>query len=65
MEHNLSPDFVKERAAIVSSITKEEINALAKKYLHLKGMLMVVVGDVKTLKPQLEALGYEVINYQI
>lgn len=28
-------------------------------------MLMVVVGDVKTLKPQLEALAYEVINDQI
>jgi zinc protease len=28
-------------------------------------MLMVVVGDAKSLKPQLEALGYEVVNYDI
>jgi len=26
---------------------------------------MVVVGDAKTLRPQLEALGYEVIDYDI
>jgi zinc protease len=31
----------------------------------LSEMLMVVVGDAKTLKPQLEALGYQVINYEI
>lgn len=28
-------------------------------------MFMVVVGDAKILKPQLAALGYEVIDYEI
>jgi zinc protease len=65
LEHNLTPSFVKERADIVESITAEEINALAKKHLNLAEMLMVVVGDAKTLKPQLEALGYEVVPYEI
>ncbi|MGB1261861.1 MAG: M16 family metallopeptidase [Cognaticolwellia sp.] len=65
LEHDLSADFVKERNAIVANISKAEINALAKKHLKLSEMLMVVVGDAKTLKPQLEALGYEVINYEI
>jgi zinc protease len=46
-------------------ISAEEINALAKKHLNLADMLMVVVGDAKTLKPQLEALGYEVVDYEI
>ncbi len=65
LEHNLSTDFVKQRNEIVKNISKEEINALAQKHLNIKEMLMVVVGDAKTLKPQLEALGYEVIDYEI
>jgi zinc protease len=65
LEHDLTADFVKERNDIVANISKAEINALAKKHLNLSEMLMVVVGDAKTLKPQLQALGYEVINYEI
>ncbi|ARD46588.1 peptidase M16 [Colwellia sp. PAMC 21821] len=65
LEHNLTADFVKERNDIVANISKAEINALAKKHLNLSEMLMVVVGDAKTLKPQLQALGYQVINYEI
>ena len=65
LEHDLSPDFVKERNEIVENITAEEINALAKKHLNLSDMLTVVVGDASVLKPQLEALGYEVIDYKI
>lgn len=65
LEHDLSPDFVKERTKIVSTISKKEINALAKKHLNLDDMLMVVVGDAKVLKPQLEALNYKVIDYSI
>ncbi|MDT0604408.1 M16 family metallopeptidase [Thalassotalea castellviae] len=65
LEHDLTADFVKQRANIVETITKEEINALAKKHLNIADMFMVVVGDAKTLKPQLEALGYQVVNYDI
>jgi zinc protease len=65
LEHDLAPSFVKERAEIVKNITADEINALAKKHLDLSEMLMVVVGDAKTLKPQLKALGYDVVDYKI
>lgn len=65
LEHDLSADFVKERNSIVANISKEEINALAKRHLDLSDMIMVVVGDAKTLKPQLQALGYPVVNYEI
>jgi zinc protease len=65
LEHNLTADFLKQRAKIVETISSGEINALAKKHLNLADMFMVVVGDAKTLKPQLEALGYEVIDYKI
>ena len=65
LEHDLTPDFIKTRSNIVNTITKDEINALAKKHLNIDEMIIVVVGDAKVLKPQLKALGYEVINYEI
>ncbi len=65
LEYNLSPEFVKQQAQVVSNITKAQINALAKKHLTLDDMLMVVVGNAPVLKPQLQALGYEVIDYKI
>ncbi len=65
LEHDLSPKFVEEQTQIVRDITASEINQLAKKHLNLNEMLLVVVGDAKILKPQLEALGYEVVDYSI
>ncbi|PHS14402.1 MAG: peptidase M16 [Kangiella sp.] len=65
LEHNLTAKFVADRAEIVNKITAKDINALAKKHLNIDEMLMVVVGDAKVLKPQLEALGYEVVDYSI
>ena len=65
LEHKLSPDFVDQQAEVVSTISKAEINALAKKHLILDDMLMVVVGNAPVLKPQLEALGYQVIDYKM
>jgi zinc protease len=65
LDFDLTADFVKKRNEIVKSISVEEINALAKKHLNIKEMIMVVVGNSEVLKPQLEALGYEVVNYEI
>jgi zinc protease len=49
----------------VASISKEEINALAKKHLNSKEMSIVVVGDAKTLGPKLQALGLKVVDYKL
>ncbi|MDO6425992.1 pitrilysin family protein [Thalassotalea sp. 1_MG-2023] len=65
LAHDLTPSFVQERVNIVENITADEINALAKKHLQLQDMLMVVVGDSATLTPQLEALGYQVIQHEL
>jgi zinc protease len=65
LEYNLTPSFVQKQAEIVDNITAAEMNALAKKHLQLDDMLMVVVGDAKTLTPQLKALGYDVVDYKI
>ena len=65
LEYDLTPKFVADQVEIVEKMTKEKVNALAKKHLNIKEMLMVVVGDAEILRPQLEALGYEVVDYSI
>jgi zinc protease len=65
IEHDLTPDFVRQRAEIADNISAAEINALAKAQLKLNKMLMVVVGNASVLKPELEALGYQVVDYKI
>ncbi len=65
LEYDLPADFVKQQSKIVSSITKAELDALAKKHVNLDEMFIVVVGDAKTLRPQLEILGFPVEDYEI
>lgn len=65
LEHDLTPQFVKERSQIVDSITLEEINQLARKHLNFDDMFIVVVGDAKTLKRKLQALGYKVKDFDV
>ncbi|GHB62830.1 peptidase M16 [Psychrosphaera saromensis] len=65
LEYDLSPSFVDERNKIVSTISKEEINKLAKKHLNTKEMVYLVVGDAQTLRPELEKLGMKVVDYKL
>jgi len=65
LEHNLTPSFVDKQSEIVKKITTKEINQLAQEHLNIEEMIMVVVGDAKKLKPELEALGYPVVDYSI
>lgn len=65
LEHDLTPDFVRQQTEIVANITKQEIDALARKHLDIEQMLILVVGNALVLKPQLEALDYTVIDYEI
>jgi len=60
----LTPELVKDRSRIVDSISVEEINQLAKEHLNFDDMFIVVVGDAKTLRPKLQALGYKVKDFE-
>ncbi|WP_394368416.1 M16 family metallopeptidase [Adhaeribacter radiodurans] len=62
IKYNLEADFVKKQNEILQNITKEEINALAKKNLPLEKMNIMLVGDKALIKPGLEKLGYEVVE---
>ncbi|MGD8426746.1 MAG: pitrilysin family protein [Balneolaceae bacterium] len=62
VHYNLDKSFVDKQRDIIDSITKEEIDNLAKKYLKTDQMYIVVVGDAKSNREKLEKLGYDVVD---
>ena len=62
VEYNLDDDFVDRQNEILAGISQEEINNLAKKHLDVDDMIIVVVGDKKTILPGLETLGYDIVE---
>lgn len=60
--YDLEPSFVDEQSDILQNMTKAEIDALAKKYLNLDEMIMVVVGDKATVYEDIAALGYDMVD---
>lgn len=62
VHYNLDKSYVDEQAKIINSITKEEINYLADKYLQIENMNILVVGDKASNIEKLNKLGYEIIE---
>ena len=60
--YDLDEDFVDEQNQILASIGQEELNELASKHLDMEDMIIVVVGDKATILPDLEGLGYEIVE---
>ena len=63
--YDLDESFVDEQNAILASIGKDELNELARKHLNMDDMIIVVVGDKATILPELEGLGYEIVELDI
>lgn len=64
LEYDLSPNYLKEQTQILQNLKKEDVQAIAKKYLPLESMVMVVTGDRKQL-PELQKLGYEITELDL
>jgi zinc protease len=62
VQYNLPADYVKQQMEILKSITKPEMDALAKKYLEMDKMNIVLVGDKQKILPGLQAMGYEIVE---
>ena len=62
LRYNLDPNYVKQQNEILQNISREEIQAIAKKYLPYEKMNIILVGDKAAIKPGLEKLGYEVVE---
>ncbi len=65
LRYNLDADYIAKQNQILQNITKEEINALAKKHLPVDNMNIMLVGDKASIKPGLEKLGYDVVELDI
>ncbi|MBF9236982.1 insulinase family protein [Hymenobacter sp. BT683] len=64
VEYNLEPSYVQQQSDILKKLTKEDVQASAKKYLPADKMYIVVVGDNKQL-PAIQALGYPVVELDV
>ncbi len=62
VHYDLDKRFVDEQTKIINSITKEEINSLADKYLQIQNMHILVVGDKTSNIEKLNELGYEIVE---
>ena len=62
IRYDLDGSYVDKQAEIIQSITREEINALARKYLNTDNAYILVVGDGASNRDKLKALGYEVVD---
>ncbi|MDN5288123.1 MAG: insulinase family protein [Mucilaginibacter sp.] len=60
--YDLEPGFVDEQNKILQTITQDEIDVLAKKYLDADQMVILVIGDKDKVKPALMARGYQVVE---
>lgn len=62
LDYNLDKSYTDKQNEILKAITKEEINALAKKQLQYDKMAILVVGDKSKVMLPLSKLGYELIE---
>jgi zinc protease len=67
LRFNLEKDFTEKQNDILKNLTKEEVDALAKKYIDPEKMAIVVVGDKAAIYEGLSKLPYEieVVNLQL
>ncbi|ARK09937.1 pitrilysin family protein [Fibrella sp. ES10-3-2-2] len=62
IDYDLPKNYVEQQAQILRTITKAQIDAVAKKRLPIDRMVIAVVGDKALVKPGLSKLGYEVVE---
>ena len=65
LTYQLPADFVETQNKILAGITKNEIDALAKKWLTFEKMNILLVGDKAKILPGLQKLGYEIIELDV
>jgi zinc protease len=59
--YGLAADFYKTYAKRMSAVTPESAQSLAKKYLSTETVAVVVVGEAKQIRPELEKLGKVIV----
>jgi predicted Zn-dependent peptidase len=60
--YGMAADFYKTYASRMATTTPEQVQELAKKYLSLEDTAIIVVGEAKEVRPDLEKIG-KVVEY--
>lgn len=63
--YNLPTDYIDQQNRLLQTITKDEVNSLAKELLPYDKMVIVVVGDKDLIGKSLEKLGYKINEYKL
>jgi zinc protease len=64
LEYDLDESFVDEQNEILAAIGQDEISRTAARHLDMDNMVIVVVGDESVIRPDLEELGYEIVDIE-
>ncbi|MBL7937102.1 MAG: insulinase family protein, partial [Bacteroidia bacterium] len=62
IDFNLNKSYVAKQGEIIKTITKAEINELAKNNLPYNNMVILIVGDKASNFEKLSKLGYEIVE---
>lgn len=62
LKYNLPPNYVEMQNKMLQSMTKKELDALAKKWVQPSKLNMLLVGDKARILPGLQKMGYPIIE---
>jgi zinc protease len=60
LKYDLESDYTEKQNEILKNLTKEEVDALAAKYIDASKMAIIIVGDKETIYEGLSKLPYEI-----
>lgn len=62
LEYNLPANYIEQQNKILKTITRDEIAAIAKKYLKPEQMNILLVGDKNKIHDGVKKMGYEIVE---
>ena len=65
LQYNLPANFVTTQSTILKNMKKAELDALAKKWLDINKMNILLVGDKAKILPGLQKMGYEIVELDV
>ncbi len=65
LDYNLPANYADQQNKILNAITKNDINALAKKWVQPDKLNMLLVGDKARILPGLIRLGYKIVELDV
>lgn len=62
LDYNLPADYVQQQIKILNGMTRQQMTAIAKKYLHPEKINILLVGDKSKILNGVKKLGYDIVE---